>query len=472
MKTRILSLLLALALLLPYLTACDGTETPSGTGEGTSSGDGQTAAELYPDFVMPEATDSLTIYGCGFSTTMLNKAVEIFRAKYPDVTVDFKSYGEDEYRALLRTEIPAGKGPDFVFGNTNDFQDVYKTMKTGLFEDLNPYLMNDAEFDLSEYNQAVLDGGLLFGHRYIFPLRYSLSMYITTEENLRDNGIDASEFETFGGFIDACTRYGERNPDNHLLQYGALSGGSTYLRRLLLSFAYQMIDYEAERVVLDEEAFRQGMELCGMWYGKPEKSDPDAVDMSCGAIFFRRCLFLDGMTTDLECISNAYILGMNGETPVLAAIPDERDGVTAQIEFFGAIPTGARNKLNAYRLLKILLSREIQLGNENAADAYSITPTGFFGMPVHNPSLKKRLELIRNLLPLYNPTEQETMPAVRQEDIDALYALTERITRAVMLPPILLTYVKNCMETYLKGKTDFEKCYNKLLNTLEIYKDE
>ncbi len=468
MKTRMLSLVLCIVLLLSALAGCDSETAPSQDGMGSVPGN----ESEYPDFVLPEETDTLTVYGCGFSTTMLNKAVEIFRRTYPDVTVDFQSYGEDEYRALLRTEIPAGRGPDFVFGNANDFQDVYKTMKSGLFEDLNPYLANDEDFDYAEYNQAVLDGGLLFGHRYLLPLRYSLSLFITSEENLRDNGIDPAEFETYDGFIDACTRYGERNPDNHLLQYGALSGGSTYLRRLFLSFAYRMIDYETERVVLDEEAFRQGMALCRMWYGKPEKSDPDAVDMSSGAVLFRRCLFLDGMTTDLECISNAYVLGMNEETPVLTAIPDEGDGVTAQIEFFGAIPTGARNKRNAYRLLKILLSREIQLGDENAADVYSITPTGFFGMPVHNPSLKKRLALIRDLLPLYNPTERESMPPVRQEDIDALYALTERITRAVMLPPILLTYVKKNMEPYLKGKTDFEDCWKKLLNTLEIYKDE
>ncbi|MBR5366572.1 MAG: extracellular solute-binding protein [Clostridia bacterium] len=471
---RALSLLLTLALLLPCFAACESGGAPSASGQPAQTADGEGAAEadLYPDFEMPEATDSLTVYSCGFSTTMLTKAVEIFRATYPDVTVDVQTYGEDEYRALLRTEIPAGRGPDFVFGSANDFQDVYKTMKTGIFEDLNPYLVKDEEFDFSEYNQAVLDGGLLYGHRYILPLRYTLSLYITSEENLRDNGIDTAEFTTFDGCLNACMRYGEQNPDNHLLQNGALLGGSVYLRELFLSFAYQMIDYEAEQVVLDKEAFRRGMELCRMWYDKPAKSDPDAVDMSSGAVLFRRCLFLDGMTKDLEYISAAYVLSMNGETPVLAAIPDERDGVTAQIEFFGAIPTASRNKLNAYRLMKILLSREIQLGDENAADVYSIAPTGFFGMPVHNPSLKKRLELIRDLLPLYNPTGLESMPPVRQEDIDALYTLTERITRAVMLPPILLTYMKNCMESHLKSKADFDKCYNKLLNTLEIYKDE
>ena len=176
MKTRILSLVLALVLLLPALAGCGKTEDFSNPGTDPTAD----LAETEPDyswFSMPEATDSLTVYGYGFASTMLSSAVGIFRRIYPEVEVDFRAYDEDEYRALLRTEIPAGKGPDFVFGYTNDFPDVYKTMKTGLFEDLNPYLENDAAFDFSEYNQAVLDGGLLYGRRYILPLRYSLSLY-------------------------------------------------------------------------------------------------------------------------------------------------------------------------------------------------------------------------------------------------------------------------------------------------------
>ena len=472
MKSRLLSLLLAVDLLLPAFTGCsEETKLPSGS-SGERSENGNSPAETepdYSDFVMPEATDKLTVYGYGFASTMLSSAVGIFRRIYPEVEVDIRAYDEDEYRALLRTEIPAGKGPDFVFGYTNDFPDVYKTMKTGLFEDLNPYLENDAAFDFSEYNQAVLDGGLLYGRRYILPLRYSLSLYLTTEENLRDNRIDAAELETFEGFIDACTRYHAQNPDNHLLQYGALMGGSTYLRQFCDDFAFRLIDYQTDRVVLDKEAFRRGLELCGLWYSRGQS---DVRDMSVGAVLYRRCLFLDGMSTDYSVISNAYTLRTYGETPVFAAIPDEDDGVTAHIDYFGAIPKAAENKLNAYRLLKILLSREIQLGNENAEDVHSITPTGFFGIPVHTPSLKRRLELFRELLPFYNPLERENMPELPEEDTDAFFALTGRITRAVMLPPILLTYIKDNMEPYLRGKAAFDDCYDDLLNVLELYKDE
>ena len=41
-----------------------------------------------------------------------------------------------------------------------------------------------------------------------------------------------------------------------------------------------------------------------------------------------------------------------------------------------------------------------------------------------------------------------------------------------MLPPILLTYIKDNMEPYLRGKAAFDDCYDDLLNVLELYKDE
>ena len=163
---------------------------------------------------------------------------------------------------------------------------------------------------------------------------------------------------------------------------------------------------------------------------------------------------------------------MYGETPVFVSVPDPYGGMTAQIDYYGAIPVGAKNKLNGYRLLKILLSKEIQLGDENAASVWDITPTGYFGFPVHNPSLKRRLELIRELLPLYNPRESDEMPEVPEEITVQLYELTARVTRAVMLPPILQRYLELEMVPYLNGEKPWDDCYKRFLNTLELYASE
>ncbi len=473
---KTLSLILAVLLFLLPSCSKEGNDSPSvpSNPDAADSGEAGPAETEWPtpdysDFVMPEETDSLVVYGYGFSSTMLSDAIGIFKKKYPDVAVDYRAYDEDEYTTVLQTEIPAGRGPDFVFGHIRDIPDTYKAMKTGLFEDLNPYLASDHDFDMNDYNRAVLDGGLMEGKRPILPLRYSLSMYITSQENLDDNGLSTEDFLTFDRFCDACLRYHDKNPANHLLQTGGFIGGTVYLRQLYLDFGFQLVDYQSERAAVDEEPFRRVMDLCSLWYGM---GTPDRIDTSWSAVYNRLCLFLNMNTTDLGCIDDAYCLSMYGETPVFVSVPDPYGGMTAQIDYYGAIPVGAKNKLNGYRLLKILLSKEIQLGDENAASVWDITPTGYFGFPVQNPSLKRRLELIRELLPLYNPRELDEMPEVPEVITEQLYELTARVTRAVMLPPILQRYLELEMVPYLNGEKPWDDCYKRFLNTLVLYASE
>ena len=52
------------------------------------------------------------------------------------------------------------------------------------------------------------------------------------------------------------------------------------------------------------------------------------------------------------------------------------------------------------------------------------------------------------------------------------YAAAQKVTRAVMLPPVLLTYIRDNMEPYFKNQASFDDCCDDLLNVLEIYKDE
>lgn len=82
--------------------------------------------------------------------------------------------------------------------------------------------------------------------------------------------------------------------------------------------------------------------------------------------------------------------------------------------------------------------------------------------------IKKRLDLIREKL----PGEYNEFIPISAEETEAFYDITTRVTRSVLLPPILQTYLKDNMEPYLKKKAEFEDCYNDLLNVLKLYKDE
>ena len=132
MKTRILSLILAIILLLPALAGCDSETVPSQQ-TGTVAIPGNESE--YPDFELPEETDTLVLYSSGLNTKALTYAVEIFKRMYPEVNVDWHKLEQDEFVTQIRAEIPAGRGPDLLYASGSDFSDVYKTMSTGIFMD-------------------------------------------------------------------------------------------------------------------------------------------------------------------------------------------------------------------------------------------------------------------------------------------------------------------------------------------------
>ena len=83
----------------------------------------------YADFVMPKETDELTVYTTTMLGVTLSPAVEIFEKTYPGIHVTVKTLGEDEYEALIRTEIPAGQGPDLLFSYGTDLPDICSRME-------------------------------------------------------------------------------------------------------------------------------------------------------------------------------------------------------------------------------------------------------------------------------------------------------------------------------------------------------
>ena len=138
---------------------------------GKMSDDSADAPETEPDyswFSMPEETNELIIYtpGSTYSSVMI-PALEIFKKLYPEIEVSYQTYDTDEYQTMIRTEVPAGKGPDLVLLSSITFPDIYKTMSTDIFEDLNPYFGTDEGISLSEFVRPVMDGGVLNGKRSI-----------------------------------------------------------------------------------------------------------------------------------------------------------------------------------------------------------------------------------------------------------------------------------------------------------------
>ncbi len=479
MKTRILSLILALVLLLSVLAGCESetTSTPSAQ-TGKTGKSGQTAAPSdnrdpsadspdagaeeeeivldYSDFVMPEETNKLVVYIGEFANRVMTPAIRLFEEMYLGVEVDLQVTKDSECRQKIRTEVAAGKGPDMFLATGEDFPDIYKTMSTGILEDLNPYIQKDNSFYMSEYNEGVMQGGVFRGSRYILPAAYQFPVLLTSKEILEESGIDPDSLNTYQGFIDACTAYHNAKPKNKLFQDGMKNG---FLKYLFEYTGISMIDYESNSVSFNEERFKQFIDVCKLYY----TSNPGqaAGELACDPLSRRECLFGTMGDNDIMLFLTSYVYMKAYElTPLLSLVPDENDGATAQITYFTAIPTGAANKLNGWRLIKILLSDEIQYGiDDSKENQRQLFPVG---NPVRNESMRK-------LISYHTATYGDF---VTEEDIQMIADKTMTITNAVMFPTVIYHDVEENMVPYLSGNDSYEKCLGRLKNELELYKDE
>ena len=465
MKTRIHSLILTIALLLSAFAGCGKSEkTANNRAENSTPPD-----EIEPDyswFSFPEETNKLTVYSNEEDLkAVLDPALRIFRELYPEVEVDYEIYNQDEYGERVRAEILAGRGPDLVLLESVTLPDIYKTMSTGIFTDLNPYYVSDSDIDPADFLGQVMDGGVMNGKRYLAPLSYDTPLLATTRSILDEIGMSEDEVTTCDGFIEAARRFREFHPDGDLyIDTTQIMPYYANISALVLNFGFNLIDYEKNEVAVDEALFRSCMDLVKL-YDDPDYDENDVSKMYLadrtymigGGLALKTCLFDNVTLSLLGMEQKLFNLRERGEELILLAQTNQFDGVTAELCYNAAIPEGAANKRNAWRLLKILLSDEIQGGHD--PDRFNL-PYFWTGYPVRRESIKPYLSTDISLM------------GVSDEDTECFIAAVQSPTDALLLPGIYRRYIQDSFLPYIRNEKPWEDCWKSFLNTLELYKDE
>jgi len=447
----------------------NGAEAPANPDAPAENADSSDPAETewpapdYSDFTMPGETGELVVYAdAAMGRSVMNPAVRIFEELYPGIRVDYKTMSEDDFEALIRTEIPAGRGPDLLLFTVTDIPDVYKTASTGLFTDLNPYFLRDEEIDLDEFIVPVMDGGVLTGQRFFAPINYEMPLLVTARSTLDEIGMTEEEIKTSDGFLEAAARFHEKHPTSTLFidTFGGPREISD-IHNLYNNFGFNLIDYQTMEVGFDEEMFRRCVDTVKLYYNPDyDPNDTSLVEESDGwynsgwAIHTKHCLFDHVGTALMLTDQTSWRLTEAGDEMVLFAQRNQRNGVTAVMVMNTAIPTGAKNKLNGWRLLKILLSDEIQGGHD---ETRWDLPYFWVGFPVRRDSLRDYI----------------WMDGMEEDEAFRQYMeVVQSPTEALMLPPIIKRYINLEILPYVRSEKSWDDCFARFVNTLELYASE
>ena len=439
------------------------TEAKAETNDSTNTSDSTESVETeapypvpdYSDFVMPEETGELTVYATDMLGRVMSPAIEIFKENYPGITVNYKVLDGDEFTTLVGTEIPAGRGPDLLFCYRYEIPDPFKAMAAGIFTDLNPYFLSDADFTFDDYLREAMDCGVFRGERLFVPVEVELSVIKSSLEALSDAGIDPDSFTSFESCCANFLKYHEAYPDNALV---SIWRGDDYLSLLLRTSGMKFIDYERGTVCVDEGQLHTLLDVCKAYH--TEKGHPVGPDyIQIGGLFERMYLGSLGAAPFLLLNDMTVIVRGEGETPFLIPVIDVNGGMTAEIVSYAAIPQGAKNKLNAYRLLRILLSEEIQSGSGRNGQEYL-----YLGMPVRKASVTDHIRLAID-------DYYAGLPHI-EEDGQMLADYSLSVTNVSLIPKIIERYLTLEMMPYVRGEKPWDDCYKRFLNTLELYASE
>ncbi len=310
-------------------------------------------------------TDRLILYCHPHYTAMMQLAKQTFESRFPDVEVTFRTFeGENReaamqtYTSTLQTELAAGKGPDvIVFG---DEMDPYKVMDAGAFYNLDHFLENDKTFDRTQYNEAVLDGGIYQGQQFFIPLGYETLYVVTSEEALQDFDVKLSDQPSFSEWSEVIQDY----IDNHTEKENRKLFQKVYLELpyLMWGCGVQPIDHETKSIQVQNDSFRQFMEFFKIVYPyryiegvsdgliSPKLIEPIQAreKLFCLCVQDAVAFVLSPLLEETDTVCSFPLPNLIGPQPV------------AYYTRAAAINNASSNKANAYEFMKIHLSPTIQ----------------------------------------------------------------------------------------------------------------
>ncbi len=272
--------------------------------------------------------------------------------------ISFESY--NEMNSALATELMAGGGPDILsLTQTYPFE---KLVRNKSLADIDEIVSTyNADVDFSEFNENVMNSGVIDGKRLILPLYYRLNTLYTTEGKLSEFGIDPDTI-SFDSILEA---YKNGKIDTYLINpYSAEVFYFSFIRQYM-DFYEGTVDFESDEFYNLAEDFKHAILNGGSYTellnyeSEPTENWREPEDSSAYIFSANESNYYGGSLTTYA-LDYLSALEYNQQPPLL--FPDfNRNGeITASIEVGFAINANCKKMDKVAKLIEYLLSDSSQ----------------------------------------------------------------------------------------------------------------
>ena len=436
------------------------------------SGCGEESSVWQETPVAPQTNESLTVFCLGDDAVQkkLQLALERYRQMYPDVEVelikpvyDMGNYEmEDELYQQVAAQIMAGSGPD-IFIVDDAISDVEKLVRQGVFADMEPFFQAD-NFDWEPYNQAVMDGGVWNGKRFLIPLTYNFPLLFTSRTALEETGFDVEACGDYQGFLEETTRFMADET-----QTRQLFRKKIFITDIVEDSGLTIADYDTRTVDLSSPLFKAG----NQWRKTvAERCPHDYNDSYDDAGLYGAAAVRDGDVLWTVTVQPTYgfytefsALKTIGEA-VMMPVRDINGGIQAQIGHPLGVRANSENLQNAYNYIKILLGFSVQTSvawNWNELSVLDDANEYFYEW-ITQGRHHHTLAGDNGFYSTTNPLEALDWPT--REEYEQLVGFTREITGTYYYPHLRW---KGAMYDYVYEGADYDETLKEAQQYLERY---
>lgn len=156
----------------------------------------------------------------GESYKVIDHAIERFEKQYPQVEIQYNSgILKSDYSSWLSNQIIKGEEPDVYMILGEDFNTL---SSLGALKNLDSYIENDFDFDISKYYDSSLRNGIYQNSQFALPYESNPQLMFVNKTLLKKEGIDMPDNQwTLEDFYDICQKVTkDSDGDGVIDQYG------------------------------------------------------------------------------------------------------------------------------------------------------------------------------------------------------------------------------------------------------------
>lgn len=382
-------------------------------------------------------------------------AIKDFGKEYPNIKMSISTFmSYDELLERANAEMMGGKGPDVLLFNSFDgVTDPRKLALSNAFVSLNEQVSTLGE---DKALQVFMEAGKVDAEQYFLPFSWNVIQGYTNEEIL-----DKQKYDT----IDM---YGVLGAEMERLSGKQdLAASSVQLHRTdIANYMLEIADVpliDDNQVIADKEDVCEVSQFLKKLYDDiPHRS---AVTQKynndlAGAITHLSFLVEDySFMHNLRYYQSTYYNAVEKEVVCIPFTQLDGTGITAQVVQYGAINANSDLPEDAWKLMEYIF-------HYSASMDFAKYDTDVYYAPVSNIAYEKCIE---ELATQYGQAPNKKAAPLNEKNRKLLETFPDMIDTVIIPNRVLGDLIQECLEPYLTSEKEFDKCYEMLLQKLQIY---